>query len=339
MLAQVSQPPSGWRALGLFWAAILLFVAIGAGTLQLLGPPKGLEPAASHDEGHGPAQAHGHEPAATPSVRTGEILGPQAALLEPSKAFAPAMLPRIAPDGRSARLVYARPVEAADGRPRIALLVTGLGMSDADSKAAIQTLPPAVSLAFNPYAPSPEALAQLCRTTGHEMLVSLPLEPQGFPLNDAGSRSLLTGASVQQNTTNLEWAFTRLQGYVGVTGALDGMRGERYAEQTSSWKAMLGEIGRRGLLYIDPRTGKPSDALADVPGRAVDLVIDDPPARAEIEAKLANLERLAREKGAVIGLAGPLRPVTIERIAAWARGLDARGIALVPVSALVGNEK
>ena len=26
------------------------------------------------------------------------------------------------------------------------------------------------------------------------MLLSIPMEPQGYPLNDAGSRSLLTGA-------------------------------------------------------------------------------------------------------------------------------------------------
>jgi polysaccharide deacetylase 2 family uncharacterized protein YibQ len=69
----------------------------------------------------------------------------------------------------------------------------------------------------------------------------------------------------------------------------------------------------------------------------VDVVVDDPPARAEIEAKLATLERLAREKGSALGLAGPLAPVTIERIASWAKGLDDKGIALAPVSALVGK--
>ena len=325
MTARVSQRGPGWRGLRWFWTVILLLLAAGAGTLQLLGPPE--RPPA-------PPEASPHAPS-PPPVRTGEISAPQPALLEPSRAFPPAQLPRVAPDGRTARLVYARSPPNGVKRPRIALLVTGFGMSDADSKAAIQTLPGPISLSFSPYAPNPEPLAQLCRTAGHEMLISLPLEPQGFPFNDAGSKSLLTGAPPAQNAANLEWALGRTQGYVGATGALDGMRGERYAEQTSSWRAMLGELGRRGLLYVDPRPGKSSDRLADIPGRAVDLVIDDPPARAEIEAKLAGLERLAREKGVAMGLAGPLRPVTIERIAAWAKGLDDRGITLVPVSALM----
>ena len=57
--------------------------------------------------------------------------------------------------------------------------------------------------------------------------------------------------------------------------------------------------------------------------------------RARSAAKLATLERLAREHGSALGLAGPLRPVTIERLAAWARDVEARGYELVPVSALV----
>ncbi len=208
-------------------------------------------------------------------------------------------------------------------------------MSEADSRAAIDALPGPIALAFSPYASNPDPLIELCRKAGHETLVSIPMEPQGFPLNDAGSHSLLTGAQPAQNAANLEWALSRIAGYVGATGAMDGMRGERFADQPFGFDAMLAELGRRGLLYIDPRPGKANGKVAAVPGRAVDLVIDDPPARAEIEAKLAALERLARDKGSALGLAGPLRPVTVERIAAWAKGLGDRGIALAPVSAVV----
>ena len=56
-------------------------------------------------------------------------------------------------------------------------------------------------------------------------------------------------------------------------------------------------------------------------GRSVDLVVDEPAVRPEIEAKLAQLEQIAREKGGALGLAGAVRPVTVDRIAAWASGL------------------
>jgi len=320
---------SGWRRLGAFWAFIIVAFAALGGTLQALGPP---EPAPATLQRAAQTDAPSHDPLAAPSFG---VAAPLPALLEASKAFPTATLPKIGPGGRVSRVVYARPSDPAERRPRIALLITGLGMSVNDTANAIASLPGPISLAFSPYATNTDPMQAACRKAGHEMLVSIPMEPQGYPLSDAGSRSLLTGVAPEQNAHNLEWALSRIQGYVGAVGALDAMRGERFADQTSNLKAVLEELKRRGLLYVDPRPGRTTDLLPSIPGRTVDLVIDDPPARAEIEAKLAGLERIAREKGVALGLAGPLRPVTVERIAAWAKTLGDRGIALVPVSALV----
>ena len=316
----------------MFWAAVLLIAALGAVVLQVLGPPAGPPVQAPAQEAHSPPPPASPAPAHAADDR---IPAPDPALLEPSKAFPPAMLPHVAADGRMARLFYARPFDRTDKRPRIALIVAGLGMSDADSRAALDSLPGPVSLAFSPYAGNPDPLLDLARARGHETLVSIPMEPQGYPLNDAGSRSLLTGVEPAKNRVNLEWALSRIQGYVGATGAFEGMRGERFADQGSLLAPVLQELGRRGLLYVDARPGRTGPPLTGAPNRSVDIVVDDPPARAEIEGKLAALERLAREKGSAIGLAGPLRPVTVERIAAWTKSLEEKGIALAPVSALV----
>ena len=311
----------------MFWGVIGGIVIVGGGVLQYLGAPS-----PKLEDVHAVAET---PPPLPPVLAPGQIVAPQAALLEPSKLFPPGMLPRLAGDGRVARLVYARTSDGGEGRPKIAVVITGLGMSEAESREAMQALPGQVSLSFSPYATKSDGLLELSRSLGHEMLISLPLEPSGYPLNDAGSKSLLSGASPAQNAANLEWSLSRIQGYVGAIGALDAMRGERFAEQSSSLRTVLDELQRRGLLYVDPRPGKSVSKLAEVPGRGVDVVIDEPPARADIEGKLAALERTAREKGSALGFAGPLRPVTIERIAAWSRGLGDKGIALVPVSALI----
>lgn len=316
----------GWRGLGLFWAALLLVLGGGWAVLQVLGPP-------SRPPVAGLAKPAPSAPASP--APAGVISPPQLGLLEPSKLFPPALLPRIGPDGRLPRVIYARPFSDPQNRPRIGLVVTGIGMSEAESQAAIKVLPGPVDLAFSPYAPNPDRLVQLSRVTGHEMLVSIPMEPKGYPLNDAGSRSLLTGASPAQNQANLEWALSRIQGYVGATGALDGMRGELFADQSSSFNGVLQELGRRGLLYVDARPGLNGPAPRYVASRDVDLVLDEPATQAHIDAKLAALEQIARDKGSALGLAGPLRPVTVERIVAWARTLEERGLVLAPVSALV----
>jgi polysaccharide deacetylase 2 family uncharacterized protein YibQ len=292
----------------------------GVAALQILGPVRRTAVLAA------PAA-----PALAQPEWDGRIAGPDPALLEPSRALPAAGLPRIGADGRLPRVAYRRPAAPPGTRPRIALLLAGVGLAAADSRAAIDRLPGVVSLAFSAYTPNPEALAEAARSRGHEILASLPMEANGYPWIDAGPRSLLTGNPPAANRENLEWAMSRLQGYVGVTGASDGLRGERFAEQGSSFSLVLDEAARRGLLYVDPRPGAPAPPGT---GRTVDVVIDDPATRADIEAKLIALERLARDHGSALGLAGPLRPTTVERIAAWTQDVEKRGYELVPVSAL-----
>ena len=256
---------------------------------------------------------------------------------EPAPAGDGATLPRIGADGRLPMQVYAARYDGADARPRVAVLLAGLGMAEIDSEEAIRATPPAVSLAVSPYAPKPSGLLELARAAGHEVLVSIPMEPLGYPLNDAGNRALLTGSSLVENRERLLWALSRFAGYVGATAAMSGLRGERFAGN-EQMKPVLEELAGRGLLYVDPRPValRPGDPPPARPGRRVaDVVLDDPPARGEIEAKLARLEQAARDRGSALGVAGLPAAVTVERLAAWTMTLGLRGIALVPVSALV----
>ena len=263
----------------------------------------------------------------------GTVAGPDPVLLEAAPDWPGAQLPRIGTDGRLPMQAYAPYVDPADKRPKIAFLLVGIGQSDTESRAAIETLPPGVTLGMSPYTPEAGPLLADARTHGHETLVTLPMESQGYPLNDSGPHALLTGADPADNARNLEWVLSRIPGAAGVTGASDGLRGERYAGSTVLFGPVLQEIASRGLLYVDPRVG------AAVTGAAVAVtsVVDEPPLRAAIDAKLAALEQAARDGKPALGLAGPLRPVTVDRIASWARGLDGRGVALVPVTALLAQ--
>lgn len=355
--------PLAARALAWLWVLILVAGAAGAGVLQYLGPlpppPQAAEAAAgaggqgariaSAATAPGGAVARPGAPQAAVSTNSGPwpgppipspgnaggpitIAAPDPGLLDSAPGFPGSTMPRIAADGRVAMRVYARPFDAADRRPRVALLFAGAGLSASETKQAIAALPGPVSLAFSPYGNDLGPLLQDARAHGHEYLASVPMEPQGYPLNDPGPRALLTGADPATNEHNLEWALIRVPGAVGATGALDGMRGERLAGAADPYAMVQVTLGAHGLLYIDPRPGAPRPA--HVAGRSVDIVVDDPPNRQDIDNRLAALEKLAREKGSALGLAGPLRPVTVDQVAAWASGLDARGIALVPVSAL-----
>ena len=327
---------AGWRRLAGFWVIVIVVAAGGLVTLQIMGPPPAPAPKpvpilTPPPEPAPATTAHPVAPRVQPAMPTpGVIRAPDAALLEPAPDFPDHFLPRRATDGRASMTYYARAPDVAPRRPSVSMLVVGLGQSASDSEDAIAALPGGVSLGFSPYAANPTPLLASARQHGHEYLVTLPMESQGYPLNDSGPHALLTGADPGLNDRNLEWVLSRMQGEVGLTGASDGLRGERFASATELMTDVKRQLRSRGLLYVDPRPGAPSDERTAV----ITMVIDDPPDSAAIDAKLSQLEQHARDGETAIGLAVTLRPVTVERIAAWARGLDGRGVTLLPVSAV-----
>jgi hypothetical protein len=249
------------------------------------------------------------------------------------------LLPRIGADGARPATVYARPVVEATnlkGAPRVAILVGGVGIDAGDTSAAIARLPAAVSLGVAPYGGDLERDAARAREAGHEILLQAPMEPIGGGANP-GPHTLLSGASEAENRDSLQWLMGRFVGYVGVTNYLGG----KLTADAHAFSPILAEIAARGLAYLDD--GSSARSLArdiaptlNLPETGADVVIDAAPSPEAIEAALARLEVLARRQGSAIGVASGL-PVSIDHIARWTAGLEARGIALVPVSALISR--
>jgi polysaccharide deacetylase 2 family uncharacterized protein YibQ len=363
--AERPQAVTSYRGLAVFWGVVLAGLAAGAATLQVMGPPprvpyRGDAPARP-STGDEAAPASRSEPpavasrppadAATPakpaaaSVETASIPPPDPALLEPAPEYPGRSLPQIGPGNRAPMAVYAAPFNAADKHPRVALVIDGAGLDQDQTLHALADLPGPVDIAFSAYMPEnlEDQFAARARQTGHECLQSVPMEPTGYPLSEEGARSLLTGADNEQNRQNLEWAISRLPGCVGATGASDGMLGERFAQTGQGFADLLAEMSKRGLLYLDTRTGAPALAAGAGPNvRVADMVVDqspssDTPATAEvIDQRLAALEHLALVRGSAIGIAGPPKPVLLERVAVWAHGLAARGVTLAPLTAIAG---
>jgi len=131
---------------------------------------------------------------------------------------------------------------------------------------------------------------------------------------------------------------SRFGGYAGLINNM----GARFTASGADFGPMMEELGSRGLGYVDDgssnRSLAPQLAAANrVPFARVDLVLDSNPAQAPIMAALAALEDKARQNGAAVGIVSAL-PVSVEAVSQWAAGLAAKGIALVPLSALMGDD-
>lgn len=248
-------------------------------------------------------------------------------------------LPIIAPDGRQAWQVYARPFAQDRKRPRIAIVVQGVGFSDAATTAAIQKLPGAVSLSFEPYAPDVQRGINAARAAGHEVFLQLPMEPLDYPASDPGPHTLLTSLRPEQNIERLTWLLSRFTGYAGVITFM----GDKFTASTDSLTPVLQEARDRGLMLLDAKSSRNSVAAQvaadlNMPRAVNNRFIDTEASRVSIDARLLELERIAQQTGTAVGIGTRPYPVTIERVAAWAATLDAKGFDLVPVSAIANRQ-
>jgi len=344
-------PPVSYRRLGLFWAGVGAALAAGAITVQVLGPLPAApgaktRPGAPRADAAAPAPPTKQAAAPLPPGKP-LIPAPDPALSEAAPDFPDRVLP-IASAGRAPSSVYAAPFDMTDKHPRVALIISGAGLDEDATLHLLNDLPGPIDVAFSAYTPDArqEPLAARARQTGHECLLSVPMEPAAYPVAEEGRRSLITTGDPDQNKENLEFALSRMAGCAGATGASDGLMGERYAQNATRFNEVLDEITHRGLLYLDPRTGAPALENANPASyRVVDMVVDqnpnpDDPVTAEvIDQRLATLEHLAAVRGHAIGLAGPPKPMLLERVAIWAHGLAARGITLAPLTAMPVPER
>jgi len=242
------------------------------------------------------------------------------------------LLPIIAADGRTPFEVYKRPF-VPNGRPRVALIVSGLGLDPRATQAAIDGLPAEVTLAFSPYADDLQAWVDKARQRGHEVLLAVPMEPLDYPDNDPGPYTLMARSSGADVAKKMEWTLSRATGYLGLTNAM----GSRFLASDSAYAGFASALKLRGLAFIDDGLARSRGGGHGGPPRAsAERIIDDQPARAAIDQQLLALESAAQQRGQALA-AGRAYPITLATASHWAQGLEARGLQLAPASALVAH--
>ena len=223
--------------------------------------------------------------------------------------------------------------------PVVAIVVGGLGVGAAKTADAIMKLPGAVTLAFTPYGAEPAKLVERARAQRHEVLLQIPMEPFDYPDNDPGPQTLLTTLDADQNIDRFAWHMSRIQGYVGIANFM----GAKFIATEPAMQPMMRDAAKRGLGFLDDGASERSVAGSLAEGAAMpyaraDAAIDAVPTSTEIDRALARLESQARERGTAIGTASAL-PISIERIGAWAKQLESRGILLAPLTTAMLKSK
>ncbi len=119
--------------------------------------------------------------------------------------------------------------------------------------------------------------------------------------------------------------------------------GSRFTASPDDIRPILNVVKTRGLLFLDGRTSAksvagPLSAEIGIPVAINNRFLDHKADRATIDARLQDLERIARYTGTAVGIGYPY-PVTLERITHWAQTLARKGYVLAPVSAVVNRQE
>ncbi|MGB1548405.1 MAG: divergent polysaccharide deacetylase family protein, partial [Alphaproteobacteria bacterium] len=139
-------------------------------------------------------------------------------------------------------------VPESDGKPLIAVVIDDLGLSQKRS-AMVIGLPGPLTLAFLPYAAKLPEQAERARAAGHELLIHVPMEPEGEEA-DPGPRVLTTRMQGPEILERLRWDLGRFDHYVGINNHM----GSKFTKDPARLAMVFQELKTRGLLFIDSRT-------------------------------------------------------------------------------------
>ncbi len=238
-------------------------------------------------------------------------------------------LPVIASNGMTPAEAYKRPF-ISNGRPKVGLVIGGLGLNPAATRQAIDNLPPEITLSFVPYSEGLQGWIDLARAAGHEVLLEAPMEPTDYPDNDPGPYTLMATAQGGETIKKLEWLLSRATGYFGVTNYL----GSRFLASDPAMNAFTGALRGRGLAFIDD--GQAARRGGGIPRASAFRIIDDQLSSEAIDQQLLTIEAGALQNGQALG-SGFAYPVTLTQVAKWAESVESRGYQLAPASALTAR--
>lgn len=124
-------------------------------------------------------------------------------------------------------------------------------------------------------------------------------------------------------------------GYVGINNHM----GSKMTQDRPGMARVMAELRTRGLLFIDSRTINTSVAAdeaekAGIPYAVRDVFLDHEETYEAVAGALEEVERKALKDGFAIAIGHP-REETVKALREWLPTLEAKGIALVPVSAVV----
>ena len=224
------------------------------------------------------------------------------------------------------------PFRDLNSKPLVAVVIDDVGLDRPRSKRAWE-LPGPLTMSFLTYAKDLREQAKAARARGHELMLHLPMEPNGR--NDPGPNALLVSLSDAELRQRTNAALDSFEGFAGVNNHM----GSRFTTFKPGMETVLRQFKNRGLMFLDSRTTAQSvgDQLAQemgVPSIVRHVFLDDDESLDAVRRKLAEAEAVARRQGFVVVIGHP-HEATLQALNEWLPTVQGKGMALAPATAVL----
>jgi polysaccharide deacetylase 2 family uncharacterized protein YibQ len=218
----------------------------------------------------------------------------------------------------------------------VSIVIDDFGV-DLEIARKFATLPFPINFSILPHQRYSRAIARLAHAHNHEVLLHLPMEPQGFPKVNPGKGALLLSMSNGRMKKALQ---SSLDSHPYISGVNNHM-GSRFTEHEHSMEVVLKELKRKGLYFLDSRTSKRTLGLSlaqklRVPSAGRDIFLDHVRTETFIRSQIKKLIRKAKVQGRAIGIGHPY-DVTLRVLTHEAGRFRQQNIEVIPLKTLIGN--
>ncbi|HEY3204579.1 MAG TPA: divergent polysaccharide deacetylase family protein [Thermoanaerobaculia bacterium] len=222
---------------------------------------------------------------------------------------------------------------SSGGPPEVAIVIDDLGNELSSAERIAGWREPVTGAVLPGLVHSAQA-ARALEEGGKEILLHLPMEPEGYPRVRPGPGVILRSQSDEEIARTLESDLASVPGAVGVNNHM----GSAATADPRVMRTVIRALARRGLFFLDSRTTDATVAERtaeeqSVPALSRRVFLDDDATETGVRGQLAELVRRARHERSAVAIGHP-NAVTLSVLEHELPGLAQQGVRIVKVSEL-----
>jgi uncharacterized protein len=237
----------------------------------------------------------------------------------------------------SASVPAAKPRVAAiphqKGAGQVAIIIDDMGTSMQELQALLSIDLP-LTFSVIPSLAHAKGVAESAHSAGAEVMVHMPMEPEGYPKQRLEKIGLLVNMDNPEIVERVNGYFRSVPFAVGANNHM----GSRFTQNQEKMEVVLKVLKGKGVFFVDSKTSPASVGYRTA--RALGLkcgsrqvFLDNVQDEAAIGKQLAQVAALARKNGGAIAICHP-HPATIRALKSMMPELARSGITFVHASAL-----